>query len=523
MIETCAAEEAVISAMLCFPGCIQSVAEIITEDDLHKEDLRAIYQAITDHQQGGLPIEVPALATTIGKRRKSAVQTMVELLDVASTGETATWYARKVLLASRARQITALAVELQNHPDRTNEIISHIQALQQLPPVQATRSQFLCATEVLLQTIEIKKLIGKIIERGTTGQLFGPSGDGKTFVALDMFLSVGTGGVWNGIQCEQGIVLYFAGEGHAGLKRRVQAWHQQHQAPNLSNVHISRSVITFDAAGLSQVVKEAQALESQTGKKVALLVIDTLARHLLGDENSTRDMSDFVRAVDGLRDAFPESTAIVVHHTGNDAEKVGRSRGSSALKAACDFEIQCAKGLLTYTKVKDGEQPAPVEFKLVPVQIGEDEDGEPITSCIVQYGERSAKNREVVLTANEGTLLSLVNDYPNILIGDLRSVFYDKRREREPDAKTNTLKNAFLRAFQGLIEKQAIQESGNKVIPYSVEPSHRHKPSQNDDMTGSVTPSQTVTPLRGGVTSVTGTETLIIPSFSEADFEGVVA
>lgn len=179
-------------------------------------------------------------------------------------------------------------------------------------PEQAStpRPQFICAAEVLTQTVEIKKLIGRLIERGTTGQLFGPSGDGKTFVVLDMCLCVGTGSMWNSIFCEEGIVLYFAGEGHTGLRRRVKAWHRHHEETNLSNVHISQSVITFDAAGLRKVVAEAKTLEEQTGKKVALLVIDTLARHLLGDENSTRDMSDFVRAVDGLRDNFPESTAI---------------------------------------------------------------------------------------------------------------------------------------------------------------------------------------------------------------------
>lgn len=354
----------------------------------------------------------------------------------------------------------------------------------------APRSKFVCASEILLQTVEPRKLIGKVIERGCTGQLFGPSGDGKTFLALDLLLAVGTGGIWNGNQCEQGIVLYFAGEGHTGLKRRIKAWHRHHGEPDLSSVHLSRSVISFDVAGMRRVVSEVKALESATDKQVALIVVDTLARHLQGDENSTRDMSEFVRAVDGLRDAFPESTAIIIHHTGNDAEKQGRSRGSSALKAAVEYEMQCLKGFLTFIKNKDGALPPPIEFKLVPVQIGTDKDGEPITSCIVQYGERSEMNREVCMTATERQLLELVNSHPDILSGDLRSVFYDKRRERIPDVKTNTLKNAFLRAFQGLIVKGKIQEINNVVVLPNDTSSQSHKPSQNDGMTGGVTASQ---------------------------------
>ena len=323
--------------------------------------------------------------------------------------------------------------------------------------------QFLCATEVLNQTIEVKKLIGKVIERGVTGQLFGPSGGGKTFVALDMFLSVGTGGIWNGHLCEQGTVLYFAGEGHSGLRRRIKAWHSQHGEPDLSNVFVSRNTITFSANGLDQVINEAHELEAKTRKQIALIIIDTLARHLQGDENSTKDMSEFVRAVDGLRDTFPGSTVIIIHHTGNSAENSFRSRGSSALKAALDVEIKCDKGLLTFTKTKDSEQPEPAEFKLVPVEIGLDEDGEPITSCVVKYGERSAKHKEAILTAGEQELLELVKLHPSILSGDLKTALFNKRKERDPDTKYDTVKKASKRALEGLIEKGKVFMDGNTV------------------------------------------------------------
>jgi hypothetical protein len=356
---------------------------------------------------------------------------------------------------------------------------------------------FIPMSEMMLQPVEVRPLLGSIIERGCTGQIFGPSGGGKTFIALDISCCVGTGSDWNGEPCEQGIVIYFAGEGHAGLVRRGKAWSLNSGGPDMSNIIISRTVITFDAGSISKVVAETRELEETSGNKVALIVIDTLARHLLGDENSTRDMSEFVRAVDGLRDAFPESSAIIVHHTGNDAEKAGRSRGSSALKAACDFEIQCDKGLLTFTKMKDGEQPPAVEFKLVQIPIGgEDKYGRSVTSCIVQYGERSAKNKEVALTANERMIFELSKASPGILVGDLRSNFYDKRREREPDVQTGTLKTAWLRAFQGLVDKQVLQENGHSIELYSAlgqgtktghlsespEAAQRHKAAQNDDM-----------------------------------------
>jgi len=324
-------------------------------------------------------------------------------------------------------------------------------------------SLLISATDMVAQPVEIMPLLGRVIERGCTGQIFGPSGSAKTFVVLDMALAVGTGGTWNGNLCEQGIVLYFAGEGHAGLKRRIKAWYNHNGHPDLSGVYVSRSTISFEPAGVQAVVEEVRALELQTSGKVALVVIDTLARHIEGDENSTRDMTGFISIVDGLRDAFPGSTAIIIHHTGNSAEQADRSRGSSALKAACDFEIKCDKGLLTFTKVKDGEQPEPMEFKLVPVKIGEDANGVGIASCIVAYGERSEKYREVVLTAGERELLELVKAHPGILSGDLKTALFDKRKEKDPCAKYDTLKKAFNRALDGLIEKKEVFMDGAMV------------------------------------------------------------
>jgi hypothetical protein len=108
--------------------------------------------------------------------------------------------------------------------------------------------------------------------------------------------------------------------------------------------------------------------------------------------------------------------------------------------------------------------PDPVEFKLSPVQIGTDQDGEPILTCVVEYGERSQRNRMSDLTANEKILLELVKGNSDILIGDLRQFFYTKRREKEPDVKLATLKKAFSRAWEGISAKGFADLRDNTVI-----------------------------------------------------------
>jgi AAA domain/Domain of unknown function (DUF3854) len=82
-----------------------------------------------------------------------------------------------------------------------------------------------------------------------------------------------------------------------------------------------------------------------------LVVIDPLARFMVGDENSTRDMGIVVAALDLLIQTY-RVAIVLVHHTAKpsaDGSRDGghRLRGSSALFAAAD-------AVLLLDKVKDG-------------------------------------------------------------------------------------------------------------------------------------------------------------------------
>ena len=53
--------------------------------------------------------------------------------------------------------------------------------------------------------------------------LVGPSNTGKTFIALDMAMSVAAGTDWHGHKVRQGAVLYLATEGSFSFKNRMAA------------------------------------------------------------------------------------------------------------------------------------------------------------------------------------------------------------------------------------------------------------------------------------------------------------
>lgn len=499
------AERAVFGEVLFDPECLGVVREILTLDDFHPEKHRRIFKAMLDLADRGDAIDLITLDAQLSRsgdlERIGGAAYLVELSTDIFTSINAKRHAELVKEAANRRRIDAALCEALSTLRKGEDFdLSRLQELA-APPAIVRKSRFTSAVE-FLQDIAVDYAIQGLIETDTTGQLFGASGGGKTFIALDMSLAVATGGTWAERAAKQGIVLYLAGEGHHGLRRRVKAWQSHHDVGvnDLRLFHVSRNTIDFDGSGLEDVRAEARELEKIHGATVALIVIDTLARHLPGDENNTRDMSAFIHSVDTLRAAFPGSVALIVHHTGHGEDARSRGRGSSALRAAMDFEMKCDAGVLTFTKMKDSEAPAPIEFKLLPVEIGTDLDGKPITSCVVAYGERSERQREADLTPMERLALKVLTEASTdgeILIGDWRDAFYTARRELDPEAKTNTLKNSFLRAVEGLESKGSIQQSGNSVFPSNHKPSHVTRPSQivtNDVGKG---PSRVTHPLKG--------------------------
>ncbi len=254
--------------------------------------------------------------------------------------------------------------------------------------------------------IEVKPpdyLIKGVLECATLASDFGASGDGKTFVAIDKVCSVATGTPYHEHEIvDPGPVVYIAGEGHAGLKRRFLAWETRHGV-DLSTAPIyvsSRPIPLGDHESLGPAIVEIDEIAATEGE-LRLIVIDTLSRNIAGDENSSYDMPAFVRALDYLKARY-NAAVLVVHHTGHSAPE--RSRGHSAFKAALDWEYRVERdpaGIIRVecTKAKDAEPPAPLAFALRVVELDlQDEEGNAVTSAVldrVEYEPRTAPSRRI--------------------------------------------------------------------------------------------------------------------------------
>jgi len=209
--------------------------------------------------------------------------------------------------------------------------------------------------------------VHEIIPDHGVGVIWGASGSGKTFAALDLACSVVRDTPWHGRSVERGTVLYIATEGRLAL--RLQAYMEHHGIPEhaLDGLRILESRINLlngDATALIEAIKAAELDE------IRLVIVDTLNRAMPGgNENASEDMGRMVDAAAAIAEAI-NGTCIYVHHSGKDDSK--GSRGHSSLKAATDFELSVRRDgeirTIEVEKVRDAEdQYALASFELVPV------------------------------------------------------------------------------------------------------------------------------------------------------------
>lgn len=185
------------------------------------------------------------------------------------------------------------------------------------------------------------------IPMGGSGLLIGPRGTFKTFVALDMALSIASGGkdffggvaedwlgVWPDV-VKPGAVLFAAGEGRSGLKKRVAAWEQHHlDGGRCENFFLIDPVPGPNADDVTAFTEAALAMNPEGYR---LVILDTVGRAMAGlNENSQQDASQYTRMVETILHELSDSV-LGLHHSGHGTE--GRARGSSVFGADIDFEF----------------------------------------------------------------------------------------------------------------------------------------------------------------------------------------
>lgn len=240
--------------------------------------------------------------------------------------------------------------------------------------------------------LNMPTIVKGVLAERSLSVIYGESGCGKTFLTLDLALHIAAGWEWFGHKTVQTGVVYIAAEGGYAIMNRIAAFKLAHDGQSyegrLPFAIIPAQVNLLDPhADLLHLIERIAQAGEICGRKIGLIVVDTLSRALAGgDENSSVDMGTFVTNVDRLR-TETAAHGLLVHHTGKDAAR--GSRGWSGLRGALDTEMEVACDpvsklrTLKITKQRDLPTEGDYQFRLENVTLGEDIDGDPVTSCYV--------------------------------------------------------------------------------------------------------------------------------------------
>lgn len=259
--------------------------------------------------------------------------------------------------------------------------------------------------EELMSAADPSFLVDQILPERSLSVLVGSPGIGKTFAALSMSLSICTGLPWLDHKIHTGEVIYITSEGLNGLKLRLQAWEAHHNVEVKNFGYITEAPQFLDEQEIKTLIENITASHLN---KPALIVIDTLARHMVGgDENSALYMGEFIANADKLRDAF-DCAVIIVHHTGKRKNNTSFSeRGSSALRGAADTMLLMDKDKNGVVKICCEKQKDSEPFEAFPVALKPIELPNEHNSCVLLRTETSSTSNEKLDAYKEKILSEL--------------------------------------------------------------------------------------------------------------------
>ncbi len=309
--------------------------------------------------------------------------------------------------------------------------------------------------------------------------LAGQSGAGKSFVAVDLAVSLATGAPWFGHATRERVgVAILAAEGGGGLKRRLDAAKRHrgiseplpiamHPAvPNLRDA----SARTMIEASLKDIDRDFRA---RFGVRLGVVFIDTMgAAFALEDESANAEANTVVRA---LRSMGAATGALImpVHHVGKDATK--GMRGASAWHAAGDVVLMIAARRNDLGKVeareagisksRDGEEGPLGAFGLVDVQLGIDEHGDAFGSCAVEHrpDEPTGQTRPRKKPKGEPRNLTVLQDVLRVAGKPMSSEDARKAFGAAYGGSADAARKAFKRATSDLAQAGVVLVDGDRL------------------------------------------------------------
>jgi len=424
--EETAAERALIGMLAASPKLISAIEEEITADHfaepIHKQLFTGLYNSPYDGDQ---PVSLKMMMDACGGDPLLPVfdgytlaRYVAQIVAEAPTAPDAPHLARTI--AAQIRSIANRDLDIDDEYDLTPEPAPFVSQFGGIPFEQLDEPG-----------PEHAHVIDGLITVGDKSVLGGASQSGKSFLAIHAAMCIATKKDFFGRKVlTPGLVIYQAGEGGRGIKKRFRAWRRHFDIPKDQKVPLyilqSKVDIHSHEGDTGKLIAEVQGISRMYGMPVVALFIDTLAKASgMADENSGRDMGVVMANVDRIADAVPGCHVCLVHHMNAGGTKL---RGHTSVYAGVDQVIIVTKDpeskrrTATLDKQKDDEDGAKIDFELFVVEVGKRAvDGKPITSCVTLpvggslevRGKGGVKDRTINLTNQQKNIITALQNALN--------------------------------------------------------------------------------------------------------------
>lgn len=266
-------------------------------------------------------------------------------------------------------------------------------------------------------------VVKHLIAPGDVCALLGQPGAGKSTLAPHIAYAVAQGRPVFGLRTKPGRTLYAAAEDVSGFRQRLHALGQEHGH--------TRDCAGVECGNLREPAERAALLAEVADFAPALFILDTLGAAFAGmDENAPGDMGEvvaFARTV-----AAKGCAVLLIHHPAKAGD--GTPRGHSVLNGTLDMVLTLAPGdegdadaavsgrLL---KNRNGTTARRFAFRRRVVELGRDDDGDPITTTLPVEADAQAGQRRTTLAPQQAKALQALRDTlagPEALQQDGRTV-----------------------------------------------------------------------------------------------------
>ena len=273
---------------------------------------------------------------------------------------------------------------------------------ERLPSPPAYRAKFTRERVSDIEPRDMGYLVKDFLPRRGVAFLAGPSTSGKTFLAIEIGLRVSRGEPLGRHRTTAAGVVYVAAEDADGVRRRMKAWRSRFGDAQALQL-IPEPPDLLDPAVVEEfvgVIAEAAVDLKADGAPLGLIVIDTLSKAAPGvDQNASDRMGKLMATFDRLARQFAALVLVVAHTPKEEARGIAGWHGQFA---AADAVLMVGRPSqygqsrrVTVAKQKNGRDQGQIAFGLEVVEIGRDDDGDQITSCVVTFNPDNAAKASV--------------------------------------------------------------------------------------------------------------------------------